>query len=135
MIEWGPIATAGSAGVVLLAAAITVRQRNRADRKDQWWKRTQWAMDLTLSDDEEAQVLGLAVLEQQIGSRLADDEDVKLLEVPILGIALPDRSAGDQDGDDLSEPSPDSAGRDRVRPGVDNADRGDHTVDREEDLP
>lgn len=114
MIEWGPVATAGSAIVVLVAAGITVRQKNRSDRKDQWWKRTQWAMDLTLGDDEEARVLGFAVLEQQIESTLADQEDVKLLELPILGVALPEE-------DD-----------DRV-PGVDNDDPGDHTAGREGD--
>ena len=90
MVEWQPVATVASALLVLAAALLTVRQRDRADRKDQWWKRTQWALDLVLTGDEHARVLGMSVLQQQVESTLADEEDLELLAAPALwSIDLP----------------------------------------------
>lgn len=70
-----PTVTGAATILVLLGAGLTIRQRNRADRKDQWWKRTQWAFDLLLTREEERQVLGLLVLAQQAAARVADTED------------------------------------------------------------
>jgi len=50
-------------------------ERYRADRKDQWWKRTQWAFELLLTSDGDREVLGLMVLEQQAAAKAADEED------------------------------------------------------------
>lgn len=74
-----PTVTAVAALVVLTGAVVTVLQRRRADRKEQWWKRTQWALDPVRSDDDYSQVLGANVLAQQARSRDADREDARLL--------------------------------------------------------
>ena len=74
-----PLVTGFSAALVLAAAAATVRQRDRADRKEQWWKRTQWALELVLRPDQDAQVLGLEVLAQQIRAKVADREDAAVV--------------------------------------------------------
>lgn len=74
-----PAVTAASAVLVLIAAGITVRQRFVADRKDQWWKRTQWAFDLLLTQDEDSVVLGLDVLTQQMRTTVADKEDATMV--------------------------------------------------------
>ncbi len=58
-----------------LIATATVTQRYRADRRDQWWKRAQWALDLTLSDDEFSQIVGWAAIEQLTESRDANKAD------------------------------------------------------------
>ncbi len=83
MIEWQPLATVGAALLVLIGAGITIRQRDRSDRKDQWWKRTQWALDLTLHPDDFASELGYAGLAEQARSRLADAEDLRFLSVAL----------------------------------------------------
>jgi len=70
-----PAVTGAAAILVLLGAGLTIRQRYRADRKDQWWKRTQWAFDLLLTGEEEREVLGLLVLAQQAAAKAADTED------------------------------------------------------------
>jgi len=70
-----PAVTGAAAILVLLGAGLTIRQRYRADRKDQWWKRTQWAFELLLAGDEDREVLGLMVLEQQAAAKAADKED------------------------------------------------------------
>ena len=70
-----PAVTGAVAILVLLGAGLTIRQRYRADRKDQWWKRTQWAFELLFTSDEDREVLGLMVLEQQAAAKAADKED------------------------------------------------------------
>ena len=75
-----PAATLTAALLVLLSAGLTVRQRSRADAKDQWWKRTQWAIDLALDPvDPLRQEVGLIAVDEQAGSRLSDVEDAQLI--------------------------------------------------------
>ena len=80
-----PVVTGLGALLVLLAALLTVRQRYRADRRDQWWKRTQWSLELLLTQEDDATVLGLNLLTQQVRARLADAEDTAL----VLEVLLP----------------------------------------------
>ncbi len=72
-----PAVTGAAAILVLLGAGLTIRQRYRADRKDQWWKRTQWAFDLLLTGEEDREVLGLLVLAQQAAAKAADTRTVR----------------------------------------------------------
>lgn len=78
-----PLATFG----VVLVAYLTYRQRSRADRRDQWWKRAQWAIDSALNDaDPQRRLAGLKVLVQLIGSDLATAEDADLMSALAVGI-------------------------------------------------
>ncbi len=78
-----PLATLG----VVLVAYLTYRQRSRADRRDQWWKRAQWAIDSALNDgDPQRRLAGLKVLVQLIGSDLATAEDAELMSALAVGI-------------------------------------------------
>jgi hypothetical protein len=76
----GPIATALAAVVALIVGIIAVTQKSKADRRDQWWKRAQWAMEQTFKDNEEQQALGFRVLQVLGDSKLAADEELLLLE-------------------------------------------------------
>lgn len=75
----GPVATGAAAIVALIIGIATVRQRNRADQRDQWWKRAQWALELTLSDDSVKVARGYEVLEYLADSELAGDDEQALL--------------------------------------------------------
>jgi hypothetical protein len=78
-----PLATFG----VVLVAYLTYRQRSHADRRDQWWKRAQWAIDSALNDaDPQRRLAGLKVLVQLIGSDLATAEDAALMSSLAVGI-------------------------------------------------
>jgi hypothetical protein len=78
-----PLATFG----VVLVAFLAYRQRDRADRRDQWWKRAQWAIDSALNDaDPQRRLAGLKVLVQLIGSDLATAEDADLMSAIAVGI-------------------------------------------------
>lgn len=71
----------------LLAAVIaawiawrTLAQRRQADRRDQWWKRTQWAIDLAMDRDFSRAIVGLVALKHLAASDLCTDEDYEMLD-------------------------------------------------------
>lgn len=72
------------------ADRLTLDQRDAADRKEQWWSRTQWALELSFSDVDAERELAYEVLAQQGASTLADEEDLALLEaVAVLSYGEP----------------------------------------------
>ncbi len=86
--EWWQIVAALAPVAVLVAAAVgafmawqTLRQRAIADDRAEWWKRTQWALDNALDQDEDTRALGLAALEVLAGSELARNEELELLDI------------------------------------------------------
>jgi hypothetical protein len=66
----GWIETTGFAGAAAVLAAVIAfsaawHQANvqrQAQRKEQWWKRAEWALNLTLSDDTETRTVGFQTL-------------------------------------------------------------------------
>jgi hypothetical protein len=89
----------------LLAAVIaawiawrTLAQRRHADRRDQWWKRTQWAIDLAMDRDFSRAVVGLVALKHLAASDLCTDEDYEMLDkiggAKIDALTLSEESAG-----------------------------------------
>lgn len=77
--QLGPAATALAATVAFAVGLGTLIQRSRADRRDQWWKRAQWALDLALQNDPSSKRIGLAVLEHLAQSRLAGPEETEMI--------------------------------------------------------
>lgn len=75
----GPAATGAAALVALVVGLATVRQRGRADARDQWWKRAHWALDLTLSADYRHEAHGWAVLMHLSRSALAAEDERRFL--------------------------------------------------------
>lgn len=65
-------------GVAAVGAIVTWQQKNRADRRSEWWRRTQWAFERTFSPNDAEAELGWQVLNTLIVSRLAttDDDDI-----------------------------------------------------------
>jgi hypothetical protein len=97
----GPAATAVAAVFALIIGVMTVVQRARADRRDQWWKRARWAFDLTFTDDPRAVACGYSVLTHLAASELARDDEQMLL------ISAWGRPMHPQDEADGEPPSPD----------------------------
>ena len=58
----------------------TLAQRREADRRDQWWQRTQWAIDLAMERDFSRAVVGLVTLKHLAASDLCTDEDYEMLD-------------------------------------------------------
>lgn len=97
--EWWQVLAALGPLAVLLAAVIgavislrTLQQRaaadtaglaqkREADNRSEWWHRTQWALDSSLSDDPRRAELGLGVLAVLAESGLASPEELEIITV------------------------------------------------------
>ncbi|CAI3800414.1 hypothetical protein [Pseudarthrobacter sp. MM222] len=64
-----------------IADANALLQKSDADDRSEWWKRTQWALDHALRDDQHSKSLGLATLAVLAQSGLARDEELELLDL------------------------------------------------------
>ncbi|HVX43641.1 MAG TPA: hypothetical protein VHC49_07135 [Mycobacteriales bacterium] len=76
------------------------RQRERAARREEWWRRFEWAASLALSDREIPQTAGLHVLTQLGQSALADTDDAELLQTfsqAVLDVLLSEASPTPED--------------------------------------
>src|SRR6478609_1701079 len=95
----GPAATGVAALVALAVGIATVRQRDRADQRDQWWARARWALDLTASTDFVVAARGWAVLDHLYVSALASEDERELLRaVGKLGLMRARRPSHDDRG-------------------------------------
>jgi len=72
----------------------TWQQKNTADRRSEWWRRTAWGFERSLSDDNAEAKLGLRVLDTLIESRLATKADSNVAQV------IAEHMARDEDNDD-----------------------------------
>lgn len=62
------------------ADALSYRQRKEADEREEWWRRTQWAIDYASEEHEEKAAIGLAALDLLQVSPLATADDRMLLD-------------------------------------------------------
>lgn len=98
-----PLATFG----VVLVAYFAYRQKSKADKRDQWWKRTQWAIDAALDeDDPQRRLTGINVLVHMVNSDLATSEDAELMK--LLAIAIQDEELEEELDEEESEPEVDA---------------------------
>ncbi|MET1066295.1 MAG: hypothetical protein ABWX85_15185 [Arthrobacter sp.] len=97
--EWWEVLAALGPLAVLLAALIgalislrtlkeraaadtaALAQKREADNRSEWWNRTQWALDSSLSADPPRAELGLAVLAVLAESGLATPEELEIITV------------------------------------------------------
>ena len=93
--------------LVLVGVLFTIRQRDRADRKEQWWKRVEWAAAAVASDEERRRCMGMSMLTALVAASVAvDPDDARLLQaiidqVDLSAFAVPGRQiTSDQVGED-----------------------------------
>jgi len=79
------------------ADAQALQQKTEADSRAEWWRRTQWALDRALDDDEGTKALGLATLEVLARSDLARTEELELFDIAWKNVS------GDEGGDDIAQ--------------------------------
>jgi hypothetical protein len=68
-------------GVAAIGAIVTWQQKNRADRRAEWWRRTSWAFERTFSTDDTQAELGWEVLRALSRSTLATTDDSVIVQV------------------------------------------------------
>lgn len=75
------------------ADAQALRQKTEADSRAEWWRRTQWALDRALDEDEGTKALGLATLDVLARSELARKEELELFDIAWKNVS------GDENGE------------------------------------
>jgi hypothetical protein len=87
--EW--LMSPGFGGTAALAAALialrgvrrTVTAQREANRKQQWWDRAKWALDLLLEDDYRKQIAGLEVLAALADSEWAFEHEADFVDAAV----------------------------------------------------
>jgi hypothetical protein len=78
-----------AAAVVLAGVLLTIRQKERTDRKEQWWRRIQWAADAVASSDERRRCIGMSALTALIFSAdFIESADADLLQAIVDQVDL-----------------------------------------------
>lgn len=85
--------------VATVGVLVTWQQKNTADRRSEWWRRTSWALDLTFSDAQEKRQLGWSLLLALAGSKLVTKGDSDVMQAVAEHVAKGD----DDDGEDSGE--------------------------------
>lgn len=94
---FGGVAAIVAATIAFAAARQGARRQERADRKDQWWARAQWALDATLLESPENKRIGYEMLAALGSSEWAEEH-----ESDVVGVAtrrlMPTSSARNSGG-------------------------------------
>lgn len=83
--------------IATVGVLITWRQKNTADRRSEWWRRTTWAFERTFSDDQEQRRLGWSLLLVLVTSKLVTKGDSDFVQAIAEHVAL---EGDDDDGED-----------------------------------
>jgi hypothetical protein len=75
-------------GLAAIGAIVTWQQKNRADKRSEWWRRTTWAFEHTFSPDDAEAKLGWKVLGTLMHSKLATKDDSDIVQVIAEQVAL-----------------------------------------------
>jgi hypothetical protein len=81
VVWWQTLLVAVAGGTLTLIGTTLVGLINRrATNRAEWFRRVQWAQQLTVSDNDQVQAAGYNALEALAGSTLATRDDLHLLE-------------------------------------------------------
>ncbi|WP_415856413.1 hypothetical protein [Sinomonas sp. G460-2] len=79
--SFAPVGTFATAVVAAIVGLWTLRQRAQADRRAEFWRRTEWALEATVSADPQMQAIGTELLATLARSELvASDEELMFLD-------------------------------------------------------
>jgi hypothetical protein len=92
---WVTLVVGGLAAIGVIA---TWQQKNRADRRSEWWRRTAWAFECTFSDDDSHARLGWTMLDTLLRSTLATKDDSDVVQVIGEHAAMADTGQEDEHG-------------------------------------
>jgi hypothetical protein len=108
-----PVGTLAAALVAAFVGLGTIRQRSYSDRRAEFWRRTEWALEASASPDPQLAAMGTMVLASLAKSDLiASDEELQLLDaVWIDPIAEAEEAGLDEELAEDGEPAEDGRGR------------------------
>jgi len=68
-------------GLAAVGVIVTWRQKNRADRRSEWWRRSAWAFERSFSENENQRRLGWQLLDVLVISTLTTRDDSDIVQV------------------------------------------------------
>ncbi|MEB3069905.1 hypothetical protein [[Mycobacterium] vasticus] len=68
-------------GLATIGVIATWQQKNRADRRSEWWRRTSWAFERTFAANTSQARLGWSLLATLMRSKLATVDDIDIVQV------------------------------------------------------
>ncbi|MBS9533913.1 hypothetical protein KIH27_09985 [Mycobacterium sp. M1] len=83
--------------LAMIGVIVTWQQKNRADRRSEWWRRTSWAFEQTFSGGDRKAELGWAILDVMTRSKLVTVDDNDIVQVISEHAAVDD--VDEEDGD------------------------------------
>jgi hypothetical protein len=86
---FGGFAAVVAATIAFAASRYQARVQRAAQRKEQWWKRTEWALNLTLSDEIAASEIGISVLEALASSEWANEHEDDVIAAALTQSVTP----------------------------------------------
>lgn len=97
LLSLAPFSTAIVGGVAALIALFTLGHRRRADSRAEWWRRVEYALDLTREVDRVGRNTGMQLLIHLLDDRRWDANDVRMLHEAneILVLEILERSSRD----------------------------------------
>jgi hypothetical protein len=98
-----PLAALLAAWLVYNSARKTLKQREKADDRAEWWRRTQWALEATISEDDTMSGYGTGMLKLLADSELASADDRALLD----NVWKDSDAATEQDAEELIQDAAD----------------------------
>jgi hypothetical protein len=80
---FGGLAAVVAAVVAFIGVSRTVKAQREANRKQQWWERARWALDLTLEDDSTTRAIGFEVLDALARSEYASEHEAEVIDAAV----------------------------------------------------
>ncbi len=87
-----------AAGVAVVGVYLTVAQKDRSDRRSEWWRRATWALERTVSDSDYEAETGWVILGGLLDSERATGTEVAIVEALAQRAAQAD-TGPEQDGE------------------------------------
>lgn len=73
-----------TSGLAFTGAMLALAQKARTDRHDAWWKRAQWAIDRSLSDDPATRTVGTEAMNVLSADATAAPADLEVLDAAVV---------------------------------------------------
>ena len=80
---FGGLAAVAAASIAFFGVSRNVKVQREANRKQQWWERAKWALDLTLNDDSTTRTVGFEVLDALASSEWAREHEYDVIEAAV----------------------------------------------------
>lgn len=80
---FGGAAAVLAAVIAFAGVSRNLKAQRNANRKQQWWERARWALDLTLDDDSSTRAVGFEVLDALARSEYADEHEAEVIDAAV----------------------------------------------------